>query len=438
MAESDSKKQKSKKGLVIKSRELQGLWQAPYALGEFKLIDTYLSKIDPRDPNGRRVTFSKQELEKLLGVGLRIEALKKRTNTLQQPLHIEKDRNFANIVLFDKITFEEDEFGEWRFEIQCSEPAMRYFFNLEKIGYFKYQFQRVANLKSIYSYILFQYLMQNSFRREWTESLDKIKSILRVSESKKDTDDGRNDYYNDFRRFNDRILKPAQEELKNKSGLTFTYEVIRHNRRACALRFIVDEVVDVPQNLAENLLDDILNDGRENNQLDDKETAQLAAGQDEPEDLPEVPNNKYEDDPAEDPDAEMRIILAREAKDNIAPGFSDEIFDEFTGIDLQYLLQLAWPLTPESYYKEQVRLVGAEMAHKAGTVMFLKEKILLAKRNKASDLFSYVRTSLDNLAKDGKGREEKNTEDREENNSESEKFFQASLFHGDINKPSDK
>ena len=53
---------------VQKSRPLFSLWRSDMTLAEFKILDTYLSRIDSRKPEKRTVIFSKGELEQLLGV----------------------------------------------------------------------------------------------------------------------------------------------------------------------------------------------------------------------------------------------------------------------------------------------------------------------------------------------------------------------------------
>ena len=53
---------------VQKSRPLFALWRSELSLSEFKILDTYLSRIDSHKPDRRTVTFEKGELEQLLGI----------------------------------------------------------------------------------------------------------------------------------------------------------------------------------------------------------------------------------------------------------------------------------------------------------------------------------------------------------------------------------
>jgi len=53
---------------VQKSLPLFSLWRSELSLAEFKILDTYLSRIDSHKPDRRTVVFEKGELEKILGV----------------------------------------------------------------------------------------------------------------------------------------------------------------------------------------------------------------------------------------------------------------------------------------------------------------------------------------------------------------------------------
>ena len=58
----------SDKLTVQKSLPLFQLWRSNLSLAEFKIMDTYLSRIDSHKPDKRAVIFEKGELEKALGV----------------------------------------------------------------------------------------------------------------------------------------------------------------------------------------------------------------------------------------------------------------------------------------------------------------------------------------------------------------------------------
>ena len=73
--------------IVQKSTPLQSLWKSSLGLGEFKVLDTYLSRIDSHHPERRTVKFSKEEFERLLGITeVKPAALKKYTDHLCQQI----------------------------------------------------------------------------------------------------------------------------------------------------------------------------------------------------------------------------------------------------------------------------------------------------------------------------------------------------------------
>ena len=54
--------------IIQKSKPLFALWESELTLAEFKILDTYLGRIDSHKPEKRIVTFEKGELEEKLGV----------------------------------------------------------------------------------------------------------------------------------------------------------------------------------------------------------------------------------------------------------------------------------------------------------------------------------------------------------------------------------
>ena len=90
---------------VQKSLPLFALWRSELTLAEFKILDTYLSRIDSHKPEKRTVMFEKGELEKLLGVKrIRTEELDERLKHLGTPIRLDdstaKNKRFTRISLF--------------------------------------------------------------------------------------------------------------------------------------------------------------------------------------------------------------------------------------------------------------------------------------------------------------------------------------------------
>ena len=232
---------------VQKSLPLFSLWRSPLTLPEFKILDTYLSRINSRNPNKRTVVFEKGELEQILGVKrIRIEELDERLAHLGTPIRIDdvtaKNKKFARISLFEKSVAEQGDNGIWKVELTASQSAMKYFFNIESLRYLRYKLRCVTSLKSRYTYIMFTYLERNRFRKSWEVSVEELKKILACEDEP---------LYSEFKRFNDKILKRIQKEMHEKTECRYTYEPIKKGRTVVAIRFEVETLpkleVEVPE-----------------------------------------------------------------------------------------------------------------------------------------------------------------------------------------------
>lgn len=221
---------------VQKSLPLFALWRSELTLAEFKILDTYLSRIDSHKSDKRTVVFEKGELEKLLGVKrIRIEELDERLKHLGTPIRLDdstaKNKQFTRISLFEKATAEQDNYGLWQVELTASQSAMKYFFNIENLGYLRYKLRCITSITSRYTYIMFIYLEANRFRKSWEVPLDELKEILSCDKE---------ELYKEFKFFNQKILKRVQAEMHEKTECRYTYEPIKKGRSVVAVRFTVE------------------------------------------------------------------------------------------------------------------------------------------------------------------------------------------------------
>lgn len=233
----------SEKLTVQKSMPLYSLWQSDLTLAEFKILDTYLARINSHHPENRVVVFSKGELEEKLGV----EKINKKDlidrlkhlmgNVVEVPDHAFK-RGFRLVTLFEEVEAEPDENGLWQVKLECTEKAMKYFFNVENLGYFRYKLRSIVGFTSRYSYILFIYLENHrSMGLQWDVSLAELKQLLRCDQE---------EMYAEFKYFNQRILKRCQSEIHEKTSCRFSYEPIRKGRRVASIRFVLESMAEMP------------------------------------------------------------------------------------------------------------------------------------------------------------------------------------------------
>lgn len=221
---------------VQKSLPLFALWRSELTLAEFKILDTYLARIDSHKPERRAVTFGKGELEEKLGVKkINQKELKERlkhlmSNVVEIPDADEK-KGFRLITLFEEAVAEQDDYGLWQVKLECTQKAMKYIFNIDNLGYLRYKLRCITSITSRYTYIMFIYLESNRYRKSWEVPLAELKEILNCD--KEET-------YKEFKRFNDRLLKRVQAEMHEKTECRYSYEPIKKGRAVVAVRFTVE------------------------------------------------------------------------------------------------------------------------------------------------------------------------------------------------------
>ena len=223
---------------VQKSKPLFALWRSDLTLAEFKILDTYLARIDSHHPEKRAVMFEKGELEKILGVNkINNEQLKERLKHLMGHVVEIPDKNgkkgFRLITLFEEAVAEQDDDGLWQVKMECTQKAMKYIFNIENLGYYRYKLRCITSLTSRYTYIMFIYLEANRFRKSWEVSLNELKQILKCDQEA---------LYQEYKRFNERILKKVQKEMHEKTECRYSYEPIKKGRRVVAIRFTLESL----------------------------------------------------------------------------------------------------------------------------------------------------------------------------------------------------
>lgn len=231
-------KNSDSKLIVQKSMPMYGLWRSELSLADFKVLDTYLSRINSHDPEHRTVHFEKGEIERLLGVKqLKAEELKKRLAHLGTMVPVDdptESRKFRMVSLFEEAICESDSVGIWQVSLTCTAAARKYIFNIENLGYFRYKLRTVTRLRSRYSYILFMYLEKNRHMHScWDIDLDSLKLLLKCENDA---------LYQEYRYFNQRILKRCHQELTENTECQFSYEPVRTGRRVVGIRFFLGTI----------------------------------------------------------------------------------------------------------------------------------------------------------------------------------------------------
>lgn len=227
---------KEDKLLVQKSKPLFALWQSELTLAEFKILDTYLARIDSHHPEKRVVTFGKGELEEKLGVKkINQKELEERLkhlmgNVVKIP-DVDEKKGFRLLTLFEEAVAEQDDYGLWQVKLECTQKAMKYIFNVENLGYSRYKLRCITSITSRYTYIMFIYLESRRTMKTWEVPLDELKQILNCDKE---------EYATEYKYFNRDILRKIQKEMHEKTECRYSYEPVKKGRSVVAVRFTLE------------------------------------------------------------------------------------------------------------------------------------------------------------------------------------------------------
>ena len=238
---------------VQKSDPLVLMRSVPFSLGELKVLDTYISRINAADDSRTTVIFTKEEYEELMGISkINAEVLKKHAEgllgkivTLEMP-----DKSFLKFVLFTAAYYHLDDCGVPIIELSCSPQAKDLFFCIGKYHYFKYALENIINLTHKASYLLYIYVLHNRYRGEWELSLDELRDSVLDCKGQ----------YQEYKVFKRDVFEVAVKEINKKTDCHFAYEAIKRGRRVVKIKFIYqsqdrlegqtsffDKPLDVPQ-----------------------------------------------------------------------------------------------------------------------------------------------------------------------------------------------
>lgn len=224
--------------IVQKSHPLVMASEVPYTLGQLKILDTYLSRINSHDPESTVVEFDIDEYEQLLGVQrINKPSLIKSLSEIikiQTTVPYNNENGILVCNLFDGAAlFTDEKTGIAKVRLKCSELAKCLFFNIESMGYVKYSLKNTIMMKSSYSILLYQYLKDNFFRQKWMIDLTTLnKDIFRISSHY---------YTSNFQKMNQKILTPVIEEINAKTDIQVKYDKVYTKGKVQNIQFTVSE-----------------------------------------------------------------------------------------------------------------------------------------------------------------------------------------------------
>lgn len=222
--------------VVQKANPLFSLYKSSLTLNDFKILDTYLARINMYDDSRRTVVFDKGDFEKLLNV-VKInepdldECLKRLMTTVKID-DAKENKGFMRLSLFEKAVATQDKYGLWQIQLKCTDDAKKYIFDIENMGYIRYKLRNIVKLKSRYSYIMFQLLEKNRKRGKFTVDVESLKEILNCN----------TESYQQFKYLNDKILKKAFKEINEKTECHYEYTPVKQGRIVKAVEFKIESL----------------------------------------------------------------------------------------------------------------------------------------------------------------------------------------------------
>lgn len=223
--------------LIEKSKALVWSRFTNYTAGELRLLEVYLSRINPRDPESATVKFTLKEYRDFLGLkSLDVRKVEPQIrHFLGNVVSIPKDREkgtFEAHTLFTSAYIDIDpQINAYVISISCNPKLRPVFFDIAEHGYVKYRLKYTSQMKSQYSILLY------SIMRDWLNmggeaheiGLDKLKTQLGISEKEKS--------YEKFKVFRVKVLDTAVDEINKVSDITVRYEKICTLKTVVALKF---------------------------------------------------------------------------------------------------------------------------------------------------------------------------------------------------------
>jgi hypothetical protein len=219
--------------LVQKSDPLALMRSVPFSLGELKILDTYISRINAADDTRRTVIFTKAEYEELMGLKeANVQTLRKHTKgMLGKVVELQmSNKDYLQFVLFGEAYYHADEYGTPIIELTCTEKAKDLFFCIGKYHYFKYALENIVKLTRKSSYLLYLYIVRNRYRGEWDIDVTDLRDNI--------LDCKNQESYREYKEFKKSVLAPAVKEVNKKTDCHFDYEQIKRGRWVIKIKFI--------------------------------------------------------------------------------------------------------------------------------------------------------------------------------------------------------
>lgn len=196
-------------------------------LVEQKMLLCLASNIEPNDRDFKTYTFPIKQFHELLGLNgsTKYTELSKITKELlSKVIEIRAGEELIQVSWLSSAIYNRNKGTiDMRFD-----PLLKPFLLELSSKFTSYRLANVVKLKSTYAIRIYELLKQYEDLRERTISLENLKYYLDAM-----------DVYPNYANFKQRVLKPSQKELNQKTDISFEFEEIKLGRKVQKIRFII-------------------------------------------------------------------------------------------------------------------------------------------------------------------------------------------------------
>lgn len=198
---------------------------------ELCLLDAYLTRMNPQNPDGGKVRFTLKEYANLLGVSdLSYEQIELCTRKfLGNVVTINHKEKFEMYSLFSSARCYKDE-NQYIIELSCSDQIREFFFSVAKNSSIKSQLQSMVRMSKQYSIRLYRLLidMMDVPRDEQkTFCIEELRTRLGIKPGT----------YEEFKIFKRDVLESVVKEINQVSNLNVAYICIKSGHKCTAIKF---------------------------------------------------------------------------------------------------------------------------------------------------------------------------------------------------------
>lgn len=239
-----------KKEYVIEmSHRLNLMRSEKFCTNELKVLDKYLSRINPRDKSTRKVVFSLKEFQKDLGItDLRYKTLRTNVEALLGRcvfLPNTETGEFIGFQLFKEIELKKDDIRGWIVTLDCHDRAVDLFFDIAKDGYFIRKLKYSMRLNSANQIKFYMLMKEYEGLGKKTLKLTELIDWLKVNPDMP------------WKYFKRDVIDVCQKALAKFTDVTFTYECKRRGHSYEYITFFIK-----PNVQEQLMLDDYENDDK--------------------------------------------------------------------------------------------------------------------------------------------------------------------------------